>query len=146
MIEIIIGKEFTKKVIPLIDAAKVSLKIVVFEWRWYPNDPGCAAQLFNQAVIRAKKRGVKVQVVTNLNEGARMLREQGCEVKKLLSTNLMHVKLMIIDDGDCIIGSHNYTQNAFTINYEVSVILKENIATGDEKKRLLEFFNFLIAQ
>ena len=36
---------------------------------------------------------------------------------------------MIIDDEIAITGSHNYTQSAFEMNYELSVILKgrENI-------------------
>jgi phosphatidylserine/phosphatidylglycerophosphate/cardiolipin synthase-like enzyme len=53
------------------------------------------------------------------------LRSVGAEVKKHLSTHLLHAKLMIIDEDTVITGSHNYTQSAFTANYELSVILTE---------------------
>ncbi len=55
--ETIIGKEFPQKVIPLIEQAKTSIDIVVFDWRWYPQDPGASVQLFNQAIVRAVRRG-----------------------------------------------------------------------------------------
>ena len=32
---------------------------------------------------------------------------------------------MIIDNEIAILGSHNYTMSAFTINYEVSVIIQD---------------------
>jgi hypothetical protein len=49
MIEAISGKQFPEKVIPLLDNSVKSIDIVVFDWRWYPNDPAASAQLFNQA-------------------------------------------------------------------------------------------------
>jgi len=138
----IIGKEFHTKVIPLIDKASRDIKIMVFDWRWYTHDAGSPAQLFNQSIVRAQKRGVKVKVITNVYEVLEVLRNQGCSVKKLLSSKLMHVKLMIIDNNVVIIGSHNYTQNAFTVNYEVSVILERMTAEDPEIDRLNEFFDF----
>jgi len=135
----IIGKEFPEKVIPLIDEAKNSIDIVVFDWRWYPNDPGSSAQLFNQALVRAARRGVKIRAIANNDEIINILKSVGIEAKKLISKKLLHCKLMIIDDETIITGSHNYTQNAFQMNLELSVILK----VGDEVKRFLDFFNNL---
>ena len=47
--------------------------------------------------------------------------------------------MMLIDDNVLIIGSHNYTQNAFTMNFEASVIIKNS----PEIKRFIEYFNNL---
>ena len=47
----IIGAEFPKVLISKIDNAKTSIKIVVFDWRWYPNDMGNPCQLFNQSIV-----------------------------------------------------------------------------------------------
>lgn len=137
--EAIIGNAFPKKVIPLIDSAKSSIKIVVFDWRWYPNDPANPVQLFNQSLIRAVRRGVKVDVVTNMEDVIKVLKEQGCGAKKAFSKNLMHAKMIIFDDKDLVLGSHNFTQSAFTANHEVSVYLEgaENI------QDFLTFFNSL---
>ncbi len=121
--EIIIGKQFPIKVIPLIDSAKNSIKTIVFDWRWYENDPGNSVQLFNQAIVRAQKRGVTVQAIISNDEILSKLKSVGVAVKKLNVAGIVHVKLMIIDDSVVIVGSHNYTNNAFTINQELSVIL-----------------------
>lgn len=121
--QIIIGKDFSKKVIPLIEQAKNSINIVVFDWRWYFNDPGCPAQLFNQSLLRASRRGVKVQAVVNGGEIIKTLNDLGIASKGIAMKSLVHAKLMIIDNLIVVLGSHNYTQNAFTVNQEISVIL-----------------------
>ncbi len=137
--ETIIGKEFPQKVIPLIEQAKTSIDIVVFDWRWYPQDPGASVQLFNQAIVRAVRRGVKVRAIVNNNEILATLKSVGCQAKKLLTASLVHCKIMIIDDETAITGSHNYTQSAFQMNLELSTILQGR----EEIKRIIEFFNNL---
>jgi len=137
MVETIIGKEFPKKVIPLIEAAKTSIDIVVFDWRWYPQDPGNPVQLFNQAIVRAVRRNVKVRVIANSDEIINTLKSVGVAAKKLITPKLIHVKLMLIDDVIFIIGSHNYTQSAFQMNYEASIISNDLEAL----LRLKLFFN-----
>ena len=123
--QVIIGKEFPEKVIPLIERAKKTIKTIVYDWRWYPNDPGNAVQLFNQAMIRAVKRGVKIQAIVNHEGVCTVLSQNGVSVKKIKVQGLVHAKLMIIDDDLVIIGSHNYSHNAFVLNQEISVILSE---------------------
>ena len=123
--ETIIGKEFPEKVIPLIEAAKKTIDIIVFDWRWYPQDPGSQVQLFNQSIVRATRRGVKVRAIANNDEVVRVLNENGVEAKKILTKKLVHCKIMIIDGGTVITGSHNYTQSAFQMNLELSVILHD---------------------
>lgn len=135
--EAIIGREFPTKVIPLIDNAKTEIKIVVFDWRWYPNDPANPCQLFNQSIARAVKRGVSVFAVANSNDVIGILSEIGVQAKKLATKNLMHAKMIIIDQSIIVIGSHNYTQSAFTMNYEISVIFNDATSAKD----FLKFFN-----
>jgi len=137
--EAIIGKQFPKKVIPLIDSAKNSIKIVVFDWRWYPQDPANPVQPFNQALVRAVRRGVKVQAVANNDEIVKTLNDCGVVAKRLTSKNLLHCKLMVIDDKIVVIGSHNYTQSAFTTNFELSVIVE----TEEIDIKIDNFFNTL---
>ena len=139
MIETIIGKQFPQKVIPLIDAAKRSIDIVVFDWRWYPQDPGASVQLFNQALVRAVRRGVKIRAIANNDEIINTLKSVGIEAKKLLSKKLVHVKLMILDNQKVVVGSHNYTQSAFQMNFELSVLLDKPLNISD----FFSFFNNL---
>lgn len=135
----IIGKQFPDIVIPKIESAKHSIKIVVFDWRWYPNEPGNPVQLFNQAIVRAVRRGVAVSAIVNNTEIVNTLKQIGCNAKKLVTKNLVHAKLMIIDEKIIVIGSHNYTQSAFTMNYEISSLYDDT----ETAKNFLSFFNNL---
>jgi len=123
--ETIIGKEYIKKVIPLIEGAQRSIKIVVFAWFWYENHPGNPCQLFNMAIVRARARGVVVQACVNSEFIAKPLRQNKIDVHIPISKSLMHVKMIIIDDDTVILGSHNFSLSAFTQNFELSVILKK---------------------
>ena len=130
MAEAIIGSDFPKKLIPLIENSKKSIDIIVFDWRWYPQDPGAQCQLFNQAIIQATRRGVKVRAIANNDEIVKVLNQNGCEAKRILTKKLVRSKMMIIDGEIVVTGSHNYTESAFQMNLELSVILNnlENIA------------------
>ena len=135
----IIGSEFPTKVIPLIDSAKNNMRIVVFDWRWYANDPGSTVQQFNQAVIRASRRGVQVKAICNFQAVCDALIACGCVARKLTTKNLVHVKLISIDEKKCVIGSHNFTGNAFTTNFEASVVFEDK----EHCERLFKFFDEL---
>lgn len=126
----IIGSEFPKIVIPLIENAKHSIKICVFDWRWYPDNPANPVQLFNQSIVRAVSRGVSVSAITNFPDIVSTLVSLGVKAKKLVSKNLVHAKMIIIDGQIVILGSHNYTQHAFAMNYEISM-MSDNIEFAD---------------
>lgn len=135
----IIGKEFPKKVIPLIQQAKKSIDIIVYDWRWYPDKIGSEIQKFNNAIIVANRKGVRTRVITNMRQTIDVLKKNKVEAKSLLSYRKVHVKNILIDDKIAIIGSHNYTMNAFTLNYEVSLITYNEAVV----KRLRTFFDNL---
>ncbi len=139
MYQVITGRQFPEKVVPLIDGAKHNIKIVIFDWRWYPNDSSSPAQLFNQAFVRACRRGVKVQVICNISDVFKFLENAGAVCRQTISKNMVHAKMMVIDDDFVVIGSHNYTQNAFTMNRELSVIISNENTFCDFNN----FFNTL---
>lgn len=138
-IDSVIGKDFTKKVIPLINSAQKTIKIIVFDWRWYPNDPANPCQQFNHAILTAKNRGVEIKVITNVDNVVNVLNQQGCRAKHPVTKKLIHAKIMIIDEKHLIIGSHNYTQSAFTMNQEASLIVRDFL----EISPFIDFFNNL---
>lgn len=121
----IIGNEFADKVIPLIKNSKKSIDIIVYDWRWYPNQIGSAIQRFNNEIVAGRKRGKKIRVITNSLHVIGTLKTQNFEARGKVSSKTLHTKLMIIDGKIVILGSHNYTMNAFTINHEVSVIIED---------------------
>lgn len=133
-IQTIIGSDFPKLVVPVIDAAEKSIEIIIFDWRWYPQDGSCPAQIFNQAIVRAARRGVEVRVIANNEDICQILRGLGCAAKRLVNKKLVHAKMMLVDKNICILGSHNYTQNAFTMNCELSVLMTSEATFSDFSK------------
>jgi phosphatidylserine/phosphatidylglycerophosphate/cardiolipin synthase-like enzyme len=139
---VILGQEFVGELLPKIRAARNCIRICVYDWRWYAADPANPAQIFNHALVEAVRRGVKVLAVTNDDRIIDTLSSVGIEVRKITSRNLLHAKCMLIDDEIAIIGSHNYTQNAFTTNFEVSVLFDEIESVLRLKKWFSDMFIF----
>ncbi len=119
--EIIIGSEFPEKVIPLIKNARTSIKIIVFDWRLYADQPAHSVSRFVLALKDACERNVNIQVLLSNDAVRKQLSAFGFQCKSLYSSKLIHAKILLIDETLAIIGSHNYTQNAFENNLEVSV-------------------------
>lgn len=137
--DIIIGSEYPKKVIPLIDNSKRNIDIVVYDWRWYENQLAHPVQQFNMAIVRAVQRGVSVRAVVNAHILVPVLTSVGVRVRQLKDKRTMHSKLMMIDENILIIGSHNFTRNAFTSNIETSIAI--DLPQGE--RRFTTFFNNL---
>ena len=135
----VIGKDYSVIVVPLIDAAKKSIDLCVYDWRFYPNRPEHPVSLFNQALIRAARRGVRVRALLNSALILPILREQGILAATPRDHRVLHTKFILIDDSDLVIGSHNFTSNAFTSNLECSVYAPGCPAVP----RFAEFFNNL---
>lgn len=140
-IDIAIGRDFPKKVIPLIEKSMKSIDIMVYDWGWYPNEIGESIQIFNSAIVRANNRGVKVNVVIQRRLIKTILQQLGINVLQLHTGKIFHVKLMIIDGRILIIGSHNYTKNAFNINHEASVIIEDEETIRKFQNYFSSFFH-----
>ena len=123
MQDIIIGDQFLPKVLPLIASAKSSIKIIIFDWRVYVLKNAEPISQFNNALLDANKRGVKIQAIVSSPIVANQLKNLGLEANTLKNQKLVHAKMMLIDDLTAVIGSHNYSASAFSANLELSVIV-----------------------
>jgi phosphatidylserine/phosphatidylglycerophosphate/cardiolipin synthase-like enzyme len=139
--EPILGNEFSKKVIPLINSADISINIMIFDWRWYPHKSNYATNAFNNAILKAKDRGVKIKVLTNGYDTRQALNSHGIVAKSIASSQLLHSKLIIVDEKHLVIGSHNFTQPAFISNIEASIMVKDCECIED----FINFFKNLYA-
>lgn len=137
--EVIVGSDFPKKIIPLFDKAKRNIDIVVYDWRWYPDQPAHAVQQFNSALVRAHQRGVVVRAVINSPELLPLLTKAGIRARCTRDKRTLHAKLIIVDGEKLVIGSHNFTRNAFGSNVEVSIITD----IPSEQTRLASLFENL---
>lgn len=135
----LVGSDFPKYVIPLIDSAKKNIDIVVYDWRWYQDDPSHAVQQFNTALVRAVARGVQVRAVVNTPLLIKQLSDVGIWARQTKDKRTVHTKMMLVDRQKIVIGSHNYTRNAFGSNIETSIIAE--IPEGQD--RFAQFFENL---
>lgn len=137
--DVVVGSDFPKKIIPLFDNAKKNIDIVVYDWRWYPDQPAHAVQQFNSALVRAHQRGVVVRAVINSPELLPLLTKSGIRARCTRDKRTLHAKLIIVDGEKLVIGSHNFTRNAFGANVEVSIITD----IPPEQVRLAQLFENL---
>lgn len=126
----LIGGQYPDEVIKLIRKAQNSLDIIVYDWRWYPDNPSCPAQLFNYEVIKALQRGVKVRAIINGGNAMQFLCSAGARALYAPSAKTMHAKTLIIDQKIMVTGSHNFTQNGFCNNYEISILSDDDDIVG----------------
>lgn len=119
----LIGKDYPEKVIPLIKEAKKNIDIIVYDWRWYSNNPAFNVQQFNLALVQAVKRGVVVRAVINAPQLLPLLSSVGIKARCTRNKRTLHAKFLSIDDSVLVIGSHNFTKNAFNFNLEVSIVV-----------------------
>ena len=135
----IISQDFTKVVIPLIDKAVYSIDIIVFQWRFYRQGLDNKVTQFNDSIKRAVGRGVRVRCLVQQHNAINELKKLGCQARKLQTRRLLHAKLLIIDKRSIIIGSHNYTQHAFSSNHEASIFVE----LKEDNNQFVQYFNNL---
>lgn len=136
---LIIGDDYAKQLCALLDSAKLSVEILMYDWVWYKADFSCDISLINSALVRAVRRGVKVRALTNKSDITEQLTLLGIEARSWGKSKAMHAKVIVVDSLYCVIGSHNLTQNAMGLNIEISVkVLNEEISN-----QLTKYFNQL---
>lgn len=135
----IFGSDYVSKVVPLLDAAKYEISIVVFVWCGVDNARPSKIALFNDAIFRAIKRGVRVRAIVSSVGMQAVLQKHGVEAKVIPTSRLLHTKLLITDRTNIVLGSHNFTHNAFCSNLEVSVYLSET----DAENEFITYFEHL---
>jgi phosphatidylserine/phosphatidylglycerophosphate/cardiolipin synthase-like enzyme len=109
------------RVIGLIDQAQEQIRILLFTWT-HPQ--------LTERVIAAHRRGVRVEVVIDGYAGAGSSRKTveelvtaGVRVRLSLGPELLHHKLLWIDEVTLVCGSANWTRAAFTKNDDAFVVL-----------------------
>lgn len=120
-----------KRVLALIEGAQKTLKVAMFTWT-HP--------LLTEAVIKAHRRGVKVDVVIDHQSGmgvsaltVEKLAQAGIDVGLNSGKGLLHHKFAFIDGKTLINGSANWTKAAFSKNEDCFLVL-HNLTTDQIEK------------
>jgi len=142
-VEIIANQEYFQKVHQALEKANESIKIMMFQAGYYEKYPDSPSNILIEDLIKAKKRGVKVEVILEIGiwnevnkkniEVGNLLSKNGIEVRYDSPSITTHAKLIIVDKKISILGSNNWTYYSLAKNNEVSVII-----TSEEVARVLE--------
>ena len=113
--------ESKAKILQLLKTAKKTIQVGMFTW---------THKELSQALIDAKKKGIKVEVVMDRNSAKgtsqvayQTLKNEQIPVRLNRSAALLHHKFALIDNEILINGSTNWTNSAFTRNDECFMIL-----------------------
>ena len=108
-----------------IDASKKTIRVMAY---------GFTALPLSDALIRANRRGVKVELIQdekssqNNRDAVNQLIDAGVDVRSDGKHAIQHNKVMLIDDDIVITGSYNFTNSAEKRNAENIIILKSDYA------------------
>jgi len=150
---ILIGKNYLKTAIPLIDNAKTNIDILMYQWGYYSSPVKCTIQQITLAIKSAIIRGVTVRILIHAGSPADGLRRKnsetmshlgswGANVKWYKKSGTMHSKLLLIDKTLAICGSHNYSKKSMSGNIETSVLVEGS----GEIRPFLDYFDILWGQ
>lgn len=120
--KIVVGIDYAKELVKLIDSANKCIDILMFDWRIYKTDITNPVSEINHALVRASRRGVIIKALTNYENILVFLKSVGINGKLWKKSKIMHTKCVIIDQKIVVSGSHNFTNNAMNENFEVSII------------------------
>lgn len=136
---IIFGNQFNDIVLPLLADVDFNVDIVIFDWRFENKQVKSEISKFNTAIVSLAGRGIKVRAIVNNQTIADRLNGLGIRAKVWNKPNLLHTKLLILDKKNIVIGSHNYSESAFTSNAEISCFF----SMFEDKNSIIDYFENL---
>lgn len=120
-----------RRIKDLIRTAEKTIRVAMFTWTRID---------FAHEIIRAAKRGVKVQVVIDNNSGkgasakvVQLLKDNGIDVRMSKGIGLLHHKFMEVDRSTLVNGSANWTRAAFGSNDDCFLII-DDLTTSQREK------------
>lgn len=147
-IQLVTDAQYFEVAKKMIQEAKTSLRVMMFEMGYYEKHPNTPSNLLIKELIEAKKRGVKVEVILETREGDDRTTKRNRQTGKILSDGgvevtydplfkTMHAKSMVSDGELVLIGSTNWVFSSLTSNNEVSVLIRSK----EMARELVDYFN-----
>ena len=142
------GQTFFPVLFNAVKNARLSIDIMQYQWNFYKFDKENPVQQLNQILLEKIRNGLKCRIILNKEgrtqslmkinmEASKYLSEAGAIVKFGKSFPITHAKLWLIDNEISIVGSHNLSGRAFTVNNEVSVLIN-NVIVNQEYDRYFQ--------
>jgi phosphatidylserine/phosphatidylglycerophosphate/cardiolipin synthase-like enzyme len=116
----IFAQDYVDKVVPFINNVQEEIRIIIFDWRIPEDGSMSRVSIFNDAIFKAVSRGVKVRAIVSSEKVKSILEKMGVFAKVWPTDRRLHTKLLILDRFHIVLGSHNFTESAFSSNHELS--------------------------
>jgi phosphatidylserine/phosphatidylglycerophosphate/cardiolipin synthase-like enzyme len=147
-IQLVTDAQYFQVAKKLIQEAKHSIQVMMFEMGYYDKYPNTPSNLLIKELMNATKRGVKVEVILEVKEGEDRTAKRNRHTGKILSDGgveviydplfkTTHAKLMVVDGRLTLLGSTNWTYYALTNNNEASVVIRSQ----ELAKAIMDYFN-----
>jgi cardiolipin synthase len=147
-IRIITDRQYFPEVKRLLNGAQKSVCVMMFEAGYYEKYPTSPSNQLIQALIDARKRGLKVDVILERGQPTSRTTKRNIETGKILKDAgvtvyldpqhiTCHTKMILIDDDIIVCGSTNWTYSALTKNHEASIIIRDK----DALQKLRHYFD-----
>lgn len=134
-----VNSAFFPKLKAMLEGASTSIDIIIYNWHFYVNDLTCNTSQINQIITQKIKQGINVRVVVGNITLYHRLKKLGADVRYNKLRGLNHAKLVLVDNKFCSVGSHNFSENAWSRNEEASVLSNDEQFIMQAKK----YFNVL---
>ena len=136
MAQVFFEGQYLPLLVGLIRSASECIDVCCYEWGWFGGQRQGTAQDINREICTASKRGVRVRVLLHNEPPGRvlgkinrktagMLRRYGVDVRLGGTAKTLHAKLWVFDGSKAVVGSHNMSRRALTINAEAGVLVDE---------------------
>lgn len=120
-------REYFGSVKNFIGSANSSVRIIMFDIKYYPEYPESPSNLLIAFLSEAAAEGVDVRIITDewLTEKPvlTMLEDAGVMIKYDSRDVTTHAKLIIIDSKIVIIGSTNWSYHSIDENHEANAVI-----------------------
>ena len=134
-VQVVMDAQYFQVAKKTIQEARTSIQVMMFEMRYYDEHPNSPSNLLIKALIDAKKRGVKVEVILEARDDedratqgnrrtGKILSQGGVEVIYDPLFKTTHTKCMVVDGELTLLGSTNWTYHALTSNNELSLLIR----------------------
>lgn len=143
----------------LLRSAKHSIKIIMFYMRYDKRGETSLSDQLVEEVLAAKNRGVDIQVILDRdrqgdvfksrlinNNAFKALKASGVDVVYDESSKLTHTKLVLVDDLNVILGSHNWTSGSLSAYDDTSLYIKSKSLSQNYNSDFNDRFNQLNGQ
>lgn len=136
---LLINGEYANEFISHARNAKNSVMGFVFHDSLHSSSVGSMVDRYFLELRDAKKRGVDVKILCNSEGQVEKIRRYNIAVKRALGFKTMHSKAFLFDNKYLFVGSHNATENAISVNLEMSAIIQDE----ESIQKFVKYFNIL---